>query len=642
MKKIKYISSILIIAFIFLFIGDMYVWNIDYFETEYITTTMYQPLNKSKKEMFGEIEKTAKKNNCFVFTVVRNIDTVYSETVTVYGMDGVKEAVSKKSSIQTGKYRSAILGDVEVKMASFLEIPEKCDVEFFYFIGKLEDARACKRELVDIYGGSVPKIGYVSFHAIRNVMIIWAIGILFILLLTLFETTLLKKEMIIRFLYGESLSNLVLKRIICDIVACIGYSAFLFIILKYGLQIHVDYHIKISIISIISFCLLNSLVYLRILFANYKSALSMGKSDKNILKFSYAFKIGTIIVVSIMMSVGIEMIASGYGYWCQKDFFEQYKDYSYVSVAAKDGTMETTEKLMLELLAKKNKERKAFFSVYLDNGFFSRRPCIMCNESSLPYMQEHIKLLKGLKFNKKVYFIVPEIKKEMAVEELKMLSEMYKKQKADYEVITYKDTIDIMGISNQGKIVTQYYKKPNLILDMTGTFNYFNGIYMTQACMFKFNDAEWKEYLNQNDISEELTFITNVYSNYKHILKSYQRILFLGSVLLFILLIIEIIVVRTVIYYECTINSVELAIRTTLGETILEKYQRLFLSTFISLLLSGISCFIIASKLSQISPYYILTGFLILGLAELGILLGFVRRIEKASVQRILKGNMSL
>jgi hypothetical protein len=257
-------------------------------------------------------------------------------------------------------------------------------------------------------------------------------------------------------------------------------------------------------------------------------------------------------------------------------------------------------------------------------------------------MQEHIKLLKGLKFNKKVYFIVPEIKKEMAVEELKMLSEMYKKQKADYEVITYKDTIDIMGISNQGKIVTQYYKKPNLILDMTGTFNYFNGIYMTQACMFKFNDAEWKEYLNQNDISEELTFITNVYSNYKHILKSYQRILFLGSVLLFILLIIEIIVVRTVIYYECTINSVELAIRTTLGETILEKYQRLFLSTFISLLLSGISCFIIASKLSQISPYYILTGFLILGLAELGILLGFVRRIEKASVQRILKGNMSL
>ena len=106
MRKIKYITSIIFIAIILFFIGDMYVWNIDSFETEYISTTMFLPKGISQEQMIDDIEKTAKEHNCLVFTVNRNIETIHSETVSIYCMNGVEDIVNKKSSINKGEYQS--------------------------------------------------------------------------------------------------------------------------------------------------------------------------------------------------------------------------------------------------------------------------------------------------------------------------------------------------------------------------------------------------------------------------------------------------------------------------------------------------------------------------------------------------------
>lgn len=104
MRKIRYITSIIFIAVILIFIGDMYVWNIDSFETEYISTTMYLPEGSSQEQMLEDIEKKATEHNCLVFAVNRNLETIHSETVSIYGMNGVEDIVRKESAINRGEY----------------------------------------------------------------------------------------------------------------------------------------------------------------------------------------------------------------------------------------------------------------------------------------------------------------------------------------------------------------------------------------------------------------------------------------------------------------------------------------------------------------------------------------------------------
>ncbi len=218
MRKIRYLTSIFLIAAILTFIGEMFVWNIDSFETEYIVTTMYLPKDVSQQKMLTDIEEKAKAHHCLVFAVNRNLETIHSEIVSIYGMDKTEEILQKNSSIRKGKYKSIFLGQIEVEFKDFSQIPDVNEISSYYFIGKMEDARAFKSEMINIYDGNFPKEGYIYQHSARNAVCIWGVGILFLLLMTLYETMLLKKETAVRFIYGESLKAIVLKRILCDIL----------------------------------------------------------------------------------------------------------------------------------------------------------------------------------------------------------------------------------------------------------------------------------------------------------------------------------------------------------------------------------------------------------------------------------------
>lgn len=102
MKEIKYVLSIIFLVVIMIFTNEMYVWNIDSFETEYISTTMYPAADTSQKEMLNEIEETALQNNLLVFAVTRNVKTVHSEDICIYCMEGAKDVLASESSIKTG------------------------------------------------------------------------------------------------------------------------------------------------------------------------------------------------------------------------------------------------------------------------------------------------------------------------------------------------------------------------------------------------------------------------------------------------------------------------------------------------------------------------------------------------------------
>lgn len=640
MRKIKYITSMIFIAIILTFIGDMYIWNVDSFETEYISTTMYLPERISQEQMIEDVQKTAIKYNCLVFAVNRKLETIHSETVSIYCMEGVEEILRENSSINKGEYRSAFLGKVVVDVEKFENIPDVNEVGTYYLIGTMENATAFKRELVDTYDGNFPNEGYIYFHSARNVICVWGIGIIFLLLMTLYESTLLKKEMAVRFIYGERLSDILAKRIILDIIFCIAYSGAITLILKNIFDVNIEYLIGISGICIVIYCILNSLIYLRLLFIDYKSSLSRGKGNKTVLNISYIYKTVTIIVIALVTSVCIEMIMEGINFWKQKDFFEEHSNYSYLSISSHDGKGETTEKMMLELINDKSNENKAFLNVYMDEGIYSGKTCLIFNKNTITYLQNVIPEVKDYKLESKIYFIVPEKEHEIYEQDLRMFTQMYIGENIKYGVITYENNCSAIGIESQNGIKSKLYTNPLIILDAGVNIDYYNGIYFSQACMVDISETEWNEYLNNNDVEKNTTFKTNVYENYNYYLKSYQRTLLLGLVAFVILTIMELIIVKTMLRYESMINSMELAIKTVVGYSILMKYRKMFITTLVSLVISAIGGISIAFVLNMQSPQYLVIGYLFIGAIDMAMMCHYIKVIEKVSIQKVLKGSV--
>lgn len=640
MRKIKYITSLLFIAVIFVFIGDMYVWNLDSFETKYISTTMYLPSDVSQKEMLSDIEKTAIKYDCLIFTVSRNFETVYTEEAYAFCMDGVEDILFSNSSVESGVYHSIFLGNIEFNIRDFKDIPDLKQIETYYIIGDIEDARIFKSELIDKYGGNSPKEGYTYFNSTGAIACVWIIGILLFLLLTLFETVLLKKELVVRFIYGESLANIIAKRIICDLIVYVSYCTLIAVILSSAFNIQVDYRISITVICFIIFILLNALLYLRLIFIDYKSSLSKGKGNKSVLTISYLYKAITIVVITLVMSICIEMIARGMAYWQQKNFFEEFNNYSYVSISSEDNDIDTTDAMMLDFFNEKNKQGKAMLNMYLDSGVYTETPCLLFNKGFKSYLKDEISAINNYSFENKIYFIVPKKYGDMAVQDLEFFTDIYVGENLEYSVITYDSDISLVGIINKGKITSDIYNNPLIILNLRENTDYYNGIYISQSCMYDIQDSEWNDYIKSNPIERNTTYKTNVYDNYNYYLKSYQRTFLFGLVALIILMLMEFIIIRTTVHYECAINAMELTIKTVLGESAFCKYKKMFIITIVTLVLSAILSLILINILGLSSVLYLIIGYLLILFIDIAITLHYIKILEKANIRRILNGSV--
>lgn len=74
MKLIKFFTGVLLIFIVFIFIGEIYVWNLDTFETEYKYVTFYLQENTTKLEMVNDIYNAANKEKVDVFVVDKKVN----------------------------------------------------------------------------------------------------------------------------------------------------------------------------------------------------------------------------------------------------------------------------------------------------------------------------------------------------------------------------------------------------------------------------------------------------------------------------------------------------------------------------------------------------------------------------------------
>lgn len=638
MKIVKYITGFILIFIAFVFAGEMYVWHLDSFETEYSYVTFYLQKNTSIDEMINDIYSAAKKEDVEVFVVDKQVNSLFSEKINLYGTDEVESILYSDANISGGNYNSIFLGNVDVIFSDFSEIKDISKFEDYYVIGNDENIVKFKQELVDKYAGKFPQRGYQSINSILNISVVWGIVLLFLLLLTFYEIALKKKEVIVRMISGEQIGSFVIKQIIEDVL----FYAIVFFSTKGILAnyTNVEFYKSISILVFLIFLLLNSFLYVSLFLINYKRDVQTQKTAQNILKISYIYQAVTIFLTIITMSGSMELIFDGMNYYHQKDFFESRRDYTYWAFG-----LEEYEKLsaIMEMAYKQAMDGQTEISLVDLDDWGDGVDYVLADRGAQEYLKTEIPMLDNINLEEKVYFMIPKEysgQKEI-VSHIKDIWSSYYNGDLEYELIEYRTDAEIMAISNVGKIQSAYKKNPVIIYNnMTSESlsRYINILYIGNSTMYKISDDDWNQLISDNGFEDSLYYRTNVYDNYNYHWNIMKRNMMIGATLFMILLLLEGFIIKTILNYEYQVNAKKITLSKIFGETLLSRHRKILLTSGIFGMIGLSGALIVCWKLNFSSVFCIAAGGLSILLVEILLVIRYIQKLDKTNIYRILKG----
>lgn len=148
------------------------------------------------------------------------------------------------------------------------------------------------------------------------------------------------------------------------------------------------------------------------------------------------------------------------------------------------------------------------------------------------------------------------------------------------EFVTYKQG-SVLCFSNHTESRSAYAQNPVIVLDMTGEkgkLENFNSFCMENA-LFKITKAEFEQYVREENLDEDYSRLTNIWSYYKYQKNSVMKTAGIAAVLLAIVLFLESIVIRNVIRMEYEVNAMEKALMKILGYTFFRRNRKQYAIT---------------------------------------------------------------
>lgn len=637
MKLIKYFTSFLLFSIIFVFVGEIYVWSLENFQTEFKYVTFYLQKDTTKSEMQIDIYEAAEKENIQVFVVDRTINSLFSETINIYGTSSDLEYyLSKKCNINSGNYDSIFLGNINVEFFDWMDIQDIEKFETYYTIGNDEDIINFKKNLVDKYGGRFPKEGYQAINSKFSISIVWTCVISFLLLLTFYEVALQKKSIIVRVTIGEKISQFILKNIIYDgVINLIIFFGLMKILSYYTNTLYLK---EFTILSFGIFLVLNSFVYFWLFFTDLKKDIQTQKSAKMILRVSYLYKIITSIMLIITMTGCIELIFDGISCYRQKNFFETHKNYNYITVGG--NGLDDAKKMLNEYYSKGSEKGKKISLV--DLGKWSTdAEYILADHGALDYLYTVVPEVEGKITEKKLYYLVPEdCYNQNVFDDMQSINYSYYEREYEYEIIEYKNTSWVMAISNEGKVRSTLKRNPVIILNNLDSMVMPESsiLYVGNSTMYCFSNMEFKNIALKSSY-KGFYYQTNVYENYIYFWNVMKRNMLMGIVFLFILLLLEGLILKSILKYEYQINAKELLLSKIQGRSFFYRQRKvliILLGEWLCLLISIIICLV----LDFFATGYVMAGGILVMLLEHIFTFVYSNKLENVNISKIFKGGL--
>lgn len=663
MKGIKFFVAFFTIWIGLLIIGESKVFYLQNFTDTFESTTMYEQKGIDKEQMRTDILQSAESHQVdfFILSSAPNGTNIQFD---IYGTENVQAYIAQHFQITNKTYNSFLLGNVSFSFKSFerASIDDLSLTNNYYVIGSSKDIKAFKMDLINTYAGNHPIDGTGENNYLL-IMVIWFLVGAIILLFTIYDILHQRKENLIRITMGESLHVMVLRNIILD--SSVLFLLFLTSYWSLTPLTNPDYALHISLFAITIILVLNACAYIIMYRYNLKEAFSNSRRVSGVLVFNYLIKIVSIIMTTAIISSNVLFIHEAYLVYKQKDFFEEYKDYAHVFFRydvlpleeeqqfLSDDAQQEKYKIMREreiyynyLFYQQNYNKGAFevsqFS--FDGSPFHQ---VSMNKSMEGYVKELIPSLQNVDFIKDIYIFVPRAlqhEDKTFIEETMISSIFYDTSKSSREIIYYDETISLAANHVKDFYATSYIKNPVIVFQnidpTTVDASLVKGTsYIDFArIMYHVTEEQVQQFIKENELESQTNFYINVWDNFEEKWETSKRILYINSVFMCLILLLEFIIITSIIRLEYQMNALEIAIKKTLGYSVWQRNKKLIFIPIITTVIGMVGA-VTGMLLYHVEAWlYILFSNFILLTLEISYIVFLVNKMDREKVTKILKG----
>lgn len=632
------------------------------------------------KEFYECVQNTAEENKISaVCKTVNSEGSGLQSKITFYFSDlNSADEYAGTLKIKEGYSKSLFLNGTNIAFDEITKCSQDGDV-YIELIGNKNSEQAFVDSMSEKYDVNMQSLkgeraGYFSSEAFIIQIVLWFIACAVIAVLALYESMMVQKETAVRCSLGENPIKIYLKKILTDSVvltllffaSLLFSSAFTNSLFAFG--------ISAALFGVL--LLVNALALLPILRVKIDKAFSGVSGSVPLLSASYTLKLITCVLTVIVAAMAIGSVSEVMKIKKQGDFFEQYKDYSYIQMLPKSGSLNAktptaTVKYRLQKEFFANTLLQTHYTNLLGLSDGVERELILCNQNAKDNLLKAIPGLTEEKLSEeKMYVITPDYPGykndiEFALPDLTGGKGYFFCHNYEVETITYDTDIVLPAVNgNAGRIRCELYENPVILfsnldeskLSIPNDYGIFKGIdeetgveiwdggfdipYYDQFLMFNVTDSDIDNFLDKYglELSGGAYSKTNVYENFEAEHDRAEKMMGIFLVLFLVLFFLETALISTVIRLDYSVNAKELAIKKVLGYSVFEKNRKIFVITIGVMALGIISAVVISLVYKIANPFTVATGCGVLSAAEIIIIVLNIIKTEKAQLVKILKG----
>lgn len=653
MKYIKYTVALILFVVGFIATGERFVYHLSHFEETFTQISFEYSLYGQDGENEIVKQNLRQKLNDYsldVYYIETRFLSDYQEIRTIYGTDGALANLSGRGIIPQ-EYHSFFSGDTEIVFKSFDEIHNIFDIPTFYVVGSLARAAEFKNiteknpyyRVDDFKGVSGSDEGlYVSL------ILIWGIVFSIIVMLTLYQGVLRKKEVFIKLTLGEMPNKYFMKNSLVDTVV---YAVLFFsIAIMYASSSPIMYKFEFIVVVFVIMVVVNTGIHFICTRVRLKDTLSNSKGSGNLMRISYFIKTLSVLLSCFILSANAIVITEAIDYFGQEKVLKTINGYANYNISIVDEKWkDMSDETLWDRLNKKFGEDAIWM---VDVSDFYLHNAVILNENAISVACSHVskdlaEQLQRLEKNR-LYMFLPE--KQADHKDVMLATDMTKvaflKHDSD-EVLqtgTYSGRTKVLGINRKTNLYgSRFLENPIIIVDTRSTLangNYANAMYTAREVLYRIDKGDFQAFMRSENINTSNCSIrvTNVNDSYEYYKTTLSKGLTLLLVVSLFVLVLEILMILLVVRLEYIVNGMEIAIRKTLGYTKIARVKQMIIITIVSIITCAVSMAIIMSVLSYGNAMFTILWGVVLLTIELTLILLEVFRIDKVQVPLILKG----
>lgn len=679
MKFIKYLIALIALLAVAVCTGEFYqVYVYEANSGDFAAFSL--DTNTDLKQFYEDVQNTADAYG--VLAVCESINSIGDNSdskITFYfsDMDSAKEYISNLK-IEEGYSKSLFLYGTDVDFEEMRQCREDGDA-YINLLGDKADKQAFIDSMGEKYELNMQSVkdktaNYFSSEAFIIQIVLWVIACAIVAVLALYESMMMQKETAVRCSLGENPFKIYLKKVLMDsaVLVLLFLATFIFS----SVFTNSLFAFGISAALFVVLLLVNALALLPIFRVKIDKAFSGAAGSASLLSASYALKLITCVLTVLVAAMAIGSVSEVVKIKKQGDFFEEYKDYSYIQMLPKKGSLNAKE----PVATVKYRLQKEFFENTLLQTHYTNlinlsdgveRELILCNRNAKDNLLKAIPGLTEEKISEeKMYIITPdypgyENDTKFAQPNFLGFEGYFFCHDYEVELVPYESDAYLPATNGSvDRIGCEVYKNPVILfsnldeseLSIPNDVGTFKGIdeetgveiwdggldapYYDQFLMFKVTDAEIQGFLDKYNL--ELSGGTyervNVYENFKAEHERAEKMMGIFLVLFLVLFFLETALISTVIRLDYSVNAKELAIKKVLGYSLLDKNRKIFAITIGVMILGMIAAVVISSVYRIANPFTVAIGCGILSAAEIIIIIWNIVKTEKAQIVKILKG----